>query len=181
MLMYRVYLARFWSARGSTTGGAFLKRIQQLVYVRRSQFWMTPSLGNVEPFSNATSTSLITYWRHSKNAGGTEWEKMWEKQPCEPQGQCRRRARRCSRAWSRDSRSACVKAVCRASCPTEVHSGTDLHPAVHQGPHATVLDISWRKLSLKEIPWWSTLQAGAADCWEDQVFCSTCDPMGDTC
>lgn len=61
MLMYCVYVARFWSARGSTTGGAFLKRIQQLVYVRQSQFWMTPSLGNVEPFSNAGSTSLITY------------------------------------------------------------------------------------------------------------------------
>lgn len=113
--------------------------------------------------------------------GTEQWGNMQGKQPCRPQGQCRRRARRCSRGWSRDSHATCGEVACKASCSMEVHNGTDTDPAVHQGLHATPLDIPWRTLQLKEIPWWNTLHAGAAACWQDQVFCSSHDPVDDPC
>ena len=56
---------------------------------------------------------------------------MREKQLCRHAGQARRRGRRCSRCWSRDSPAACG----------EDHSDGGGPRVAHGGPHAGAGDV----------------------------------------
>ena len=97
-----------------------------------------PLLAKAKSIGDSSSTSVRTYLRRRKKpcatAAGERMENMWEQQLFRHQGQCRRRGRRCSRHWSRDS------------------------PAPHGGPHAGAAGCPKEAVTL-----WGA-HAGAGSC-----------------
>ena len=74
---------------------------------------------------------------------------MWEKQPCRHQGQWRRRGRRCSRHWSRDSAAAHGEDHGKAGCLPTAHGGprwSRYPPADFGGPQVRADWCAGRRL-----------------------------------
>lgn len=76
-------------------------------------------------------------------------EKMWAKQPCRDWAWCRRRGRRCSWCWGKDSLQPLVQSTVNQAVPL---LPMEIHPQPVENPPAEQLDASWKKTPPVETP-----------------------------
>jgi len=100
-----------------------------------------------------------------------ESQKMWKKQLCRHQGQWRRKGRRCSRRWSRDSPAAHGEDHGEAVCPPAACGGpwwSRDSPADYGGPTSEQVDAPEGGCGPVESPRWSRLLPGPVDLWREK-------------
>ena len=162
-------------------------------YVQQSQCQTAPRWtchwSNLEPISEGGSTSGIAQLRRKKK---TLCKDIWswrEERECRHQGQCRRRRRRrCSRHWRRDSLAACGQDHVEAGCAPAAHGGPwwsrsppEAHGETHTGAGGCLKDVTLWGARAGGGSWQELWTCGERSPHRSRFTGRTCDRAGNPC